>query len=114
MWSVCRAAGVWSGSGSARRSIGSWKPPCSRGSSTGARGRTALPVRAATRATPHRADAPLDAFLPGSDGCPMAQAHGGKLVAKALARHGTTHLFTLCGGHIQAIYDGCLDEGIRV
>ncbi|NUP09248.1 MAG: acetolactate synthase [Polyangiaceae bacterium] len=44
----------------------------------------------------------------------MAQAHGGKLVAKALARHGTTHLFTLCGGHIQAIYDGCLDEGIRV
>jgi acetolactate synthase-1/2/3 large subunit len=44
----------------------------------------------------------------------MAQVHGGKLVAKALARHGTTHLFTLCGGHIQAIYDGCLDEGIRV
>ncbi|MBK6513083.1 MAG: acetolactate synthase [Polyangiaceae bacterium] len=44
----------------------------------------------------------------------MAQAHGGRLVAKALARHGTTHLFTLCGGHIQAIYDGCLDEGIRV
>ncbi len=29
-------------------------------------------------------------------------------------RHGTTHLFTLCGGHIQAIYDGCLDENIRV
>ncbi len=25
-----------------------------------------------------------------------------------------THLFTLCGGHIQAIYDGCLDDGIRV
>ncbi len=44
----------------------------------------------------------------------MAQVHGGKLVAKALARHGTSHLFTLCGGHIQAIYDGCLDEGIRV
>ncbi len=44
----------------------------------------------------------------------MAQAHGGRLIAKALARHGTTHLFTLCGGHIQAIYDGCIDEGIRV
>jgi acetolactate synthase I/II/III large subunit len=40
--------------------------------------------------------------------------HGGRLVAQALKRHGTTHLFTLCGGHIQAIYDGCLDEGIRV
>ena len=44
----------------------------------------------------------------------MAQVHGGRLVAKALRRHGTTHLFTLCGGHIQAIYDGCLDEQIRV
>ncbi len=40
--------------------------------------------------------------------------HGGRLVAQALKRHGTSHLFTLCGGHIQAIYDGCLDEGIRV
>jgi acetolactate synthase-1/2/3 large subunit len=44
----------------------------------------------------------------------MAQVHGGKLVAQALERHGITHLFTLCGGHIQAIYDGCLDLGIRV
>jgi acetolactate synthase-1/2/3 large subunit len=44
----------------------------------------------------------------------MALVHGGRLVARALARHGTTHLFTLCGGHIQAIYDGCLDENIRV
>ncbi|HEY8086895.1 MAG TPA: thiamine pyrophosphate-binding protein, partial [Polyangiaceae bacterium] len=44
----------------------------------------------------------------------MAFVHGGRLVAQALKRHGATHLFTLCGGHIQAIYDGCLDEGIRV
>ena len=44
----------------------------------------------------------------------MAQVHGGKLVAQAFKRHGITHVFTLCGGHIQAIYDGCLDEGIRV
>lgn len=44
----------------------------------------------------------------------MGFVHGGRLVAQALKRHGTTHLFTLCGGHIQAIYDGCLDEGIRV
>jgi acetolactate synthase-1/2/3 large subunit len=44
----------------------------------------------------------------------MAYVHGGRLVAQALKRHGTTHLFTLCGGHIQAIYDGCLDEEIRV
>lgn len=40
--------------------------------------------------------------------------HGGKIVAEALREQGVTHLFTLCGGHIQAIYDGCIDEGIRV
>ncbi|TNF34772.1 MAG: thiamine pyrophosphate-binding protein [Deltaproteobacteria bacterium] len=40
--------------------------------------------------------------------------HGGRLVARALKREGVEHLFTLCGGHIAAIYDGCLDEGIRV
>ncbi len=40
--------------------------------------------------------------------------HGGRIVAKALAKEGVSHLFTLCGGHIQHIYDGCLDEDIRV
>src|SRR3954449_11503343 len=44
----------------------------------------------------------------------MTMVHGGRLVAQGLRRHGITHLFTLCGGHIQAIYDGCLDEDIRV
>ena len=40
--------------------------------------------------------------------------HGGRIVAEALKREGVSHLFTLCGGHIQSIYDGCLDTGIRV
>ncbi|MDP6945512.1 MAG: thiamine pyrophosphate-binding protein, partial [Myxococcota bacterium] len=40
--------------------------------------------------------------------------HGGRLIARALKSEGVECLFTLCGGHIQAIYDGCLDEGIRV
>jgi acetolactate synthase-1/2/3 large subunit len=40
--------------------------------------------------------------------------HGGRIVAEQLKREGVTHLFTLCGGHIQSIYDGCLDTGIRV
>ena len=44
----------------------------------------------------------------------MSMMHGGRIVAEALKREGVTHLFTLCGGHIQAIYDGCLDTGIRV
>ena len=40
--------------------------------------------------------------------------HGGRIIARALQQEGVTHLFTLSGGHVQAIYDGCLDEGIRV
>lgn len=44
----------------------------------------------------------------------MAQVHGGRLVAQALRRHGVEVVFTLCGGHIQAIYDGCIDEGVRL
>lgn len=44
----------------------------------------------------------------------MAYMHGGKALALALKEEGVTHLFTLCGGHIQNIYDGCLDLGIRV
>ncbi len=44
----------------------------------------------------------------------MPHVHGGALVAQAFAREGVSHVFTLCGGHIQHIYDGCLDEGIRV
>ena len=40
--------------------------------------------------------------------------HGGRLVAMALQKEGVSHLFTLCGGHVQHVYDGCLDEGIRV
>ena len=38
---------------------------------------------------------------------------GGHLVAKALKAEGVDTIFTLCGGHIIDIYDGCLDEGIR-
>ena len=40
--------------------------------------------------------------------------HGGRLVAQALKREGIETIFTLCGGHIMNIYEGCLDEGIRV
>jgi len=39
---------------------------------------------------------------------------GGHLVAKALKHEGVDTIFTLCGGHIIDIYDGCLDEGIRI
>jgi acetolactate synthase-1/2/3 large subunit len=39
---------------------------------------------------------------------------GGHLVAKALKAEGIDVIFTLCGGHIIDIYDGCLDEGIKI
>lgn len=39
---------------------------------------------------------------------------GGHLVAKALKSEGVDTIFTLCGGHIIDIYDGCIDEGIRI
>lgn len=44
----------------------------------------------------------------------MAEMHGGRVVAKALRAEGVPYVFTLCGGHVMAIYDGCVDEGIRV
>ena len=40
--------------------------------------------------------------------------HGGKLAAKALKAAGVECVFTLSGGHVMGIYDGCLDEGIEV
>jgi acetolactate synthase-1/2/3 large subunit len=44
----------------------------------------------------------------------MGLIHGGWLVAKILKREGVEVVFTLSGGHIAGIYDGCLREGIRV
>jgi acetolactate synthase-1/2/3 large subunit len=44
----------------------------------------------------------------------MADLTGGQLVARVLKQAGVGHVFTLCGGHILPIYDGCLDEGIAV
>lgn len=40
--------------------------------------------------------------------------HGGDLIADVLARHGATHLFTLCGGHISPILTGAQARGLRV
>jgi len=44
----------------------------------------------------------------------MAEVHGGRVVAKALKAEDVPYIFTLCGGHVMPIYDGCVDEGIRV
>lgn len=40
--------------------------------------------------------------------------HGGRIVARAFRKEGVRYVFTLCGGHVMSIYDGCLDEGIGI
>ncbi len=40
--------------------------------------------------------------------------HGGRLIARRLRAHGVSHLFTLSGGHLFSIYDGCRAEGIAI
>src|SRR5436190_14493923 len=40
--------------------------------------------------------------------------HGGHLIAQALKNEGVRYLFTLSGGHIAPIYDGCVDLGIEI
>ena len=44
----------------------------------------------------------------------MAGMHGGQIIARALKAEGVDTLFTLTGGHIVPILDGCVLEGIRV
>jgi acetolactate synthase-1/2/3 large subunit len=40
--------------------------------------------------------------------------HGGRLIARGLKAHGVSKLFTLSGGHLFSIYDGCRAEGIDI
>src|SRR5882757_3657882 len=44
----------------------------------------------------------------------QTQVHGGRLVARRLKAHGVTKLFTLSGGHLFSIFDGCREEGIDI
>ena len=38
----------------------------------------------------------------------------GQIVAKMLKQEGIRHIFTISGGHIVDIYNGCIDEGIEI
>src|SRR5919204_6896273 len=40
------------------------------------------------------------------------QVHGGRVLAARLRAHGVSKLFTLSGGHLFSIFDGCRQEGI--
>jgi thiamine pyrophosphate-dependent acetolactate synthase large subunit-like protein len=43
-----------------------------------------------------------------------AEPHGGRLIARRLKAQGVSKLFTLSGGHLFSIYDGCREEGIEI
>ncbi|MET9297146.1 thiamine pyrophosphate-binding protein [Streptomyces sp. NPDC003077] len=59
------------------------------------------------------AERPAEKAATGSPGS-ADSVSGGHLVAKALKAEGVDVIYTLCGGHIIDIYDGCVDEGIKV
>jgi acetolactate synthase-1/2/3 large subunit len=44
----------------------------------------------------------------------IAELHGGRLIAQRLKAYGVSKLFTLSGGHLFSIYDGCREEGIEI
>lgn len=44
----------------------------------------------------------------------MATVHGGWLVVKTLHELGVREVFSLSGGHINPIYDACVDFGVRI
>src|SRR5579875_1744553 len=45
---------------------------------------------------------------------PSATLHAGQLIARRLKASGIDTIFTLSGGHLFSIYDGCRSEGIRL
>src|SRR3954463_8833154 len=45
---------------------------------------------------------------------PRGAVHRGRFVAGTLSPAGVSHLFTLSGGHLFSIYDGCKAEGIEI
>lgn len=44
----------------------------------------------------------------------MTTTYGGDLVARALKEQGVRYIFTLCGGHLNPIYNACIDHGIGI
>lgn len=49
-----------------------------------------------------------------TDAVPAQTLHAGRLVARRLRASGVDTVFTLSGGHLFSVYDGCRDEGIRL
>ena len=48
------------------------------------------------------------------DAAPSQTMHAGRLIARRLKASGVDTVFTLSGGHLFSVYDGCRSEGIRL
>ena len=44
----------------------------------------------------------------------MGRVDGGRLAVKALKNEGVECIFALSGGHVDPIFQGCIDEGVRL
>src|SRR4051794_8767658 len=44
----------------------------------------------------------------------QTRLHGGRLIARRLKAHGVSRVFTLSGGHLFSIYQGCVEAGIEL
>ncbi len=44
----------------------------------------------------------------------MSTITGAHLLVRALKRHGVDRIFGLCGDHVNAIFNACLDEGVAI
>lgn len=51
---------------------------------------------------------------PTAEGSTRVEGHGGLLAANCLKRHGVDVVFTLSGGHLFSLYDGCVSQGVRL
>lgn len=49
-----------------------------------------------------------------TDAIPAQTLHAGRLIARRLRASGVDTVFTLSGGHLFSVYDGCREEGIRL
>ncbi|BDB42580.1 MULTISPECIES: acetolactate synthase [Mycobacterium] len=49
-----------------------------------------------------------------TEAVPAQTVHAGRLIARRLKASGIDTVFTLSGGHLFSIYDGCREEGLRL
>jgi hypothetical protein len=54
------------------------------------------------------------AVVRGASNSSVSALHAGRLIAQRLRASGIDTVFTLSGGHLFPIHDGCRDEGIRL